>query len=57
MDLENITLSERQILSDITYMWNLTKTLVSKRKKKQTHKYKKQTSSYQWGKGRMGEAR
>ena len=41
MDLENITLSGRQILSDITYMWNLTKTLVSKRKKNQTHKYKK----------------
>lgn len=55
--LENITLSERQIVSDITYMWKLTRTLVSKRKKKQTHKYKKQTSSYQWGKGRMGEAR
>lgn len=57
MGLENITLSERQIVSDITYMWKLTRTLVSKRKKKQTHKYKKQTSSYQGGKGRMGEAR
>ena len=47
---------ERQILYDITYMWNLKKynKLVNKTKKKQTHRYREQTSGYQWGRGKGG---
>ena len=47
---------ERQIQYGITYMWNL-KTynkLVNITKKKQTHRYREQTSGYQWGEGREG---
>ena len=58
MDLEGITLSEirqRKILYDITYMWNLKKynKLVNKtnKQKKQTHRYREETSSYQLGEG------
>ena len=42
---------ERQILYDTTYVWNLKKCnkLVSITKKKQTHRYREQTSGYQWG--------
>ena len=45
---------ERQILYDITYMWNLKKynKLVNITKKKQTHSYGEQTSGYQSGEGR-----
>ena len=45
---------ERQILYDITYMWNLKKynKLVNITKKKQTHRYREQTSGYQWEEGR-----
>ena len=41
---------ERQILYNITHMYNLKKynKLVNITKKKQTHRYRKQTSSYQW---------
>ena len=51
MDLEGITLSEireRQILYDITYLWNLKKykNLVNVTKQKETHTYRKQTSGY-----------
>ena len=49
MDLEGIMLSEisqREILYDITYIWDLkiTNKLVNKTKKK--HRYRKQTSGY-----------
>ena len=54
MDLENIMLSEishtreRQILCDITYMWNLNIIQMNIYAKwKQTHRYRKQTSGYQ----------
>ena len=45
---------ERQILLGTTYMWNLKNTtkLVNKTKKKQSHRYKEQTSVYQLGEGR-----
>ena len=53
MDLEIIILSE---VSDITYMWNLKKKKKIQMnlftKQKQTHRYRKQTSGYQWGGGR-----
>ena len=58
MDLEGIILSEiksdreRQILYEIIYMWNLknkTTSEYSKKKKKQVHRYREQTSGYQWG--------
>ena len=57
MDLEDIMLSEinqRKRLHDITYMWNLKKykKLVNITKKQQTHRYREQTSGYQWDKGR-----
>ena len=41
--------SERQILCNITYMWNLKKynKLVKITKKKQTHRYRKQTGGCQ----------
>ena len=43
---------ERQILDDITYMWNLKHNkLVNKTKGKQTHRHREQTSGYQWGEG------
>ena len=40
---------ERQILYDITYMWNLKKynKLVNRTKKKQTYRYREQTNGYQ----------
>ena len=58
--MEGITLSEivreRQILYDITYMWNTKKKLVNiakkkkeRKEKKQTHRHREQTSGYQWG--------
>ena len=43
MDLENIMLSEirqRQILYDITYMWNLKIQMNLFTKQKQTHRYR-----------------
>ena len=44
---------ERQILCDITYMDSKKyNKLVNITKKKQTHRYREQTSSYQWGEGR-----
>ena len=51
MDLENIKLSEmsdreRQILCDITYMWNLKIKLNLYIKQKQTHRHRKQTYGY-----------
>ena len=47
-------ISQRQIPCDITYMWNLKKynKLVNMTKKKQMHRYREQTSGYQWGEGR-----
>ena len=44
---------ERQILYDITYVESLNNKLVNKTKKKQTHRYREQTSDDQWkvGKG------
>ena len=44
---------ERQILYDMAYV-ELKKydKLVNKTKKKQTHRYREQTSGYQWGEGR-----
>ena len=48
---------ERQILYEVTYMWNLKKyiKLVNTAKRKQTHSYREQTSGYQWGEGRREE--
>ena len=59
MDFEGIMLSEisqRQIPCDITYMWNLKKynKLVNITKQQQTHRYREQTSGYQWGGGNIG---
>ena len=56
MDLECISLSEvSQAEKDKYYMkslmWN-PKTLVNIMKKKRAHRYKEQTSSYQWGEKR-----
>ena len=57
MDVEGIMLSDRsqrKRLHDITYMWNLKKykELVNITKKQPTHRYREQTSGYQWDKGR-----
>ena len=58
IDLEIIIPSksdrERQILYDITYMWNLKKKIQIHllTKQKQTHRHRKQTYGYQRGKGR-----
>ena len=47
---------ERQILYYITYVWNQNyNKLVNITKKKETHRYREQTSGYQWG--REGGAR
>ena len=46
---------ERQILYDITYVESLNNKLVNKTKKKQTHRYREQTNSCQWGEGRGEE--
>jgi len=57
MDLEGTMVHEmsdreRQILYDITYVESLNNNkLVNKTKKKQTHRYREQTNSYQWGGG------
>ena len=49
---------ERQIVYDITYMWNLKNNLVNITKKKQTHRHREQTSGYQGGEGsREGQYR
>ena len=63
MDLECISLSEvSQAEKDKYYMkslmWN-PKTLVNIMKKKRAHRYKEQTSSYQWGekRGKMQDRR
>ena len=39
---------------DITYIWNLKKynKLVNITKKKETNRYREQTSGYHWGEGR-----
>ena len=57
-DVEGTMLSkmgQRQILYDLTYMLNIKNKLVNITKKKQTHRYKEQTSGYErgqgWGKG------
>ena len=42
---------ERQIPYDITYMWNLKYDTNELMKQKQTHRHRKQTYSYQKGKG------
>ena len=64
MDLENIMLSEmsdreRQILYDITYMWNLKNNANNANvyiKQKQTHRHRKQPYGYQKEEG-VGEGR
>ena len=55
--LSEISQTERQILYGITYyveskMYNK---LVNITKKKQTHKYREQTSGYQWGERGEGQ--
>ena len=46
---------ERQILFDITYMWNIKIMQINVyAKQKQTYGYSKQTSGYQMGEGRGG---
>ena len=56
MDLKGIMLSEiSQTEKDkygITYMLNLKNKLVNITKTKQTHRYREQTSAYQWGEGK-----
>ena len=42
----------RQILYGITYVESKYNKLVDITKKKQTHRYREQTSGYQWGEGR-----
>ena len=59
MDLENILNEmpdrERQILYDITYMWNLKKIQMNLfTKQKHTHRHRKQTYGYQRGKAGGG---
>ena len=40
---------ERQVLYSVHYVWNLKNKTTSKyNKKKQTHRYREQTSDYQW---------
>ena len=55
MNSEGIKLSEineRQIVYDITYMGNLkNRTNLWIKQKKQTHRYREQTSGHQWGEG------
>ena len=46
---------ERQILYDITYIWNLKNTTNVNITKKQTDKYREQTSNYQWINGKGGD--
>ena len=46
---------ERQILCGITYTWNLKIRVMSNRK--QIHRYRDQTSGYQWGVVGMGKIR
>ena len=56
MDLEGIMLSEimeRQILYDISYMWNLKK-YKDIIKEMQTHWCKEQADEYQWRRGNIG---
>ena len=48
---------ERQILYDIIYVWNIKNKLVNITEKKQTHRYREQTSGYQRGEVRGGGAR
>ena len=51
-------ISQRKILDDITYMWNLKKKynkLLNITKKKQTHSYREPNSGYQWSEGRGEE--
>ena len=49
---------ERQTLYDITYIWNLKyNKLVNITKKKHTHRYREQTSHYQWGEERGRDSR
>ena len=45
--LSEISQRKTQILYDLSYMWNLKNKLVNITKKKQTHRYKEQTSGYQ----------
>ena len=55
INLKNIVFSG-QVLYDITYMWNLKKTIKVNlyTNQKHTHSYKKQTNSYQReGRGRQ----
>ena len=59
MDLEGIMQSEireRQILYDITYMYNLKKynKLVHITKKKHIHRHREYIRGYQWGGGGDG---
>ena len=44
--------TERQILYDITYMWNLKIRQTSKYNKKETLRNRKETSGYQVGRGK-----
>ena len=60
MDLEGITFNEvSQTEKDkyyvITYMWNLENKQMNITKQNQNHRYKEQTSGYQWGEGRREE--
>ena len=62
MDLEIVILSEvsyteKDKYHDIAYMWNLEKMMIQTNlytKQKQTHRHRKQTYSYQRGKGGWG---
>ena len=49
--INEMSTRERQILYDITYMWNLKSRTSGEcnKKKKQTHRYREQMSDYRWG--------
>ena len=56
MDLETILFSGRSQRKtnnvQITYIWNLKMKQMYVTKQKQTHRFRKQASGYQWGDGR-----
>ena len=58
MDLEGIKLSEisqSKTNTVFTYIWNLKNKQMNITQQKQTHRYRQQTSGYQWGQGRVNE--
>ena len=53
--LSEINQTKKEILYDMAYIWNLKKAKpMNIAKKKQTHRYREQTSVYKRGEGRRG---